>query len=239
MKRIWAVREAIPTIIRLDPPTANLPIIGQWFCRILNPGPVQSAGDCGGRERPTPFPIAKILIKHDWFDFDFFTCEGSMFVSERMRQAMALDPAEVRYFDVDASASPPEVQSMNYQIMEPTMSEEVADLSMTDEEWARYVADHVAAEEAGVPPPTHGVKILENASPAHDLFYDKAQAELYCTDAFALRVLNSGCIDMCFPVPSHMHGANVRYRTLQGIEEYVGWDEEKNEPILQLVETLD
>jgi len=239
MKKIWAVREAIPTIIKLDPPTADCGLIGQILCRILNAAEIRSAEDCGGRERATPFPIAKIVFKLDDFDWDFFTCEGRMFVSERMRQVMALDPAEVRFFDVDASESPPEPRAMNYQIMEPAVAEDVTDRSMTDEEWKRYAADQIAAEEAGVPPPTNGVKIRPDASPTHELFYDRPPGQLFCTDAFALRVLNSDCIDMCFPVPSHMYGANVRYRTLQGIEEYVDWDEENNEPILRLVEAID
>ena len=239
MRNIWAVREAIPTVIKLDAPTADCGIIGQMFCRILNRAEITLAGDCGGRERATPFPVAKIAITINEFDWDFFTCEGRMFVSERMRQAMALDPADVRYFDVDARQSPPGPRGMDYQIMEPAVSDDVSDHSMTDEEWKRHVADHIAAEETGVPAPTNGVKIRPDAAPAHDLFYDAPRGRLFCTDAFALRVLNSGCIDMCFPVPSHMYGANVRYRTLQGIEEYVGWDEEANEPILRLVETLD
>lgn len=239
MKKIWAVRDAIPTVMRLDPPTADLGLVGQLFCRILNGAELKLAEDCGGRERTKPFPVAKIAIKIAEFDWDFFTCEGRMFVSERMRQVMALDPTDVRYFDVDATTSPAAVRSMNYQIMEPTVSEAVVDPSVTKAEWARYVADSIAAEEAGVPAPTNGVKIRKGAAPAHDLFYDAPHGRLFCTDAFALRVLKAGIIDMCFPVPSHMHGANVRYRTLQGIEEYVGWDEEANEPILRLVETLD
>ena len=98
------------------------------YCEFLNSRAVRDAGYYEGRPRTRPFPILQLKVTHEEFDADFFVWEGREIVSERMRQAMALDPSEVRYFEIDASQSASLPRSKNYQVMEATVVENVSDV---------------------------------------------------------------------------------------------------------------
>src|ERR1700678_120825 len=65
------------------------------------------------RHRQEPIPPAHLQLRVEDFDEDYFESDGCYFVSERLRQVMALGPSTVRYFDVDASWSAPLPRSKN------------------------------------------------------------------------------------------------------------------------------
>ena len=59
------------------------------------------AGFHCGQFRPD-MPVAQLRLTLKSFDTDCFMIESRTFVSERMRNAMALPSSAVQYFDVDA-----------------------------------------------------------------------------------------------------------------------------------------
>jgi hypothetical protein len=166
-------------------------------------------------EQSTEAPA--LILRLEDFDVDYFTWGGPMFVSERMREAMALDPSEVQYIDIDDSESAPLPRSKKYKIMAPLVYE-----ALMDPEKSVYWAD-------SIPPPSefgaheiYKFVINKDAAPTHDLFYDNFFATfLFCSDQLAERVLSAGCTGIEFTDPRGYRGADVqRRRTLHGIEIY-------------------
>jgi hypothetical protein len=178
-------------------------------------------------------PAATLVLTLEDFNVDFFEWCGSAFVSERMRQAMALDPSEVRFYEVDDSKSATLPQSKNYQIMEPEVAEKALDLKRTE-----YQMRPILPEIPFVPFVTGRLALRLDAAPKHDLFYDSFfTKELFCTDTFALRVLRAGCTGLRFMDPNSRGDRNL-FRTLRGIEESVGQDS-NGVKITQVVEAID
>jgi hypothetical protein len=179
-----------------------------------------------------PNPAADLVIKQEHFETDFFTWGRFMFVSERMRKVMALPPSEVRFFEIDDSQSAPRPRSMNYQLMQPDVVEDVGDV-----ERSKYQVIPVE----GFPPRPPDVSRLvfrPDAAPKHDLFFDRFfSIELLCTDAFAMRILRAGCTGAKFVDPSDYFG-DVRVRTLRGVEKLLGVDGNGSE-ITELVEAIE
>jgi hypothetical protein len=167
-----------------------------------------------------PRPAAELILTLEDFDKDFFRWGGDMFVSERMREAMALDASEAQFFEVDASQSAPLPRSKNYQIMQPEITEELSDPEKSDYEMREIMPN--------LPPaPTYVRRIAFRAgvAPKHNLFFDRFfSLELFCTEAFASRVLEAGCTGMRFTDPSSLAGGDRFYRTARGIEKVVDWE---------------
>jgi len=168
------------------------------------------------RSRQEPIPAAHLQLRVEDFDEDYFESDGCYFVSERFRQAMALDPSTVRYFDVDASWSAPLPRSKNYQIMAPLVEEDVLDWEPSVEFFTSPIIDS----------PARDLHVRPDAILKHDLFTDKnPHLPPLCTYALARRVLEAGCTGMRFyDLTSHFR-ARRRFLTPRGIEEIVGWDE--------------
>src|SRR5262249_25523179 len=134
--------------------------------------------------------------------------------------AMRLDNSGVLYFDVDASRSCPLVRSKNFKLMEVTAVERISDPEKSNYEMVNF--------GAGIQPSPsliYSVAMREDADPAHALFRDHFFRRLFCTDALAVRVLKAGCTGVRFADPAQLSvGAPMRFRTLRGVEELVGWD---------------
>ena len=269
MIKLWKVTNSRSSTNRL----VSTPSVGPWIahCAFLNEQEIRLAGYCGGRSREVPFPTVQLKITLEDFDADFFLWNALFLVSERMRQAMALDQSEVRFFEVDASQSAPLPRSKNYQIMEPTITEEVSDpeashygiLPMAEgghieylvKKWGRrkdrnlyrqtlkhlYDSRPKITNTRSTAIEAHSILMKSNAAPKHELFYDRFfYNHLFCTEAFALRVLEAGCAGVSFIDPSRLEfGVNRRYRTLRGIEEDIGWDEVNRIEITKLVEVIE
>jgi hypothetical protein len=206
---------------------------GATYCEILNSKEVFAAGICAGRERTVPVPVAQLRVTLEDFDADYFSWSGRQFVSEKLRQIMALDSAAVRFFEVDASHSAPLSRSKNYQMMEIAAIENVADLHKSD-----YVMRR-RSPELPLTPDVRRYAFLPDAAPRHELFCDGFFRDLYCTDAFALRILRSGCIGMAFWDPNNPQEGQFLIRTLRGIEELVEWNAAKSVEITKVVQALD
>ena len=178
-------------------------------------------------------PAATLVVALEDFNVDFFEWCGSTFVSERMRDAMALDLSTVRFLTVDDSHSAPLPRSKNYQIMEPQAAEEVLDLKRTNYQMRPFLPD-----QPFLPFLTGRVALRPDAAPRHELFYDRfLTKELFCTDALAVRVLEAGCTGLKFMDPDSRGDKNL-FRTLRGIEEPIGQDSNGTE-ITRIVEAID
>jgi hypothetical protein len=173
-------------------------------------------GIFGGHLGPTTAPAQLILRLKD-FDVDYFKWGGPMFVSERMRDVMALDPSEVNYIEVDDSKSARLPRSKKYQMMEPLIYED-----MIDPERSVYWEDpNLPSSEFG-PYDIYKFAFRQDAAPTHDIFYDSFFATfVFCSDQLAERLLKAGCTGLDFTDPRGYAGSGVRRRrTVDGIEIY-------------------
>jgi hypothetical protein len=189
------------------------------YCGFSNSAEMFQAGLPAGQFEEGAFPTAKLELRLESFDFDCFLEGRSTLVSEKMRSAMALGPADVQYFDVDASKSAPLPQSKRYQIMHIPVTEDVSDPQNSD-----YTTHHFADGSVSGGSPL-SVAFRPDAAPAHDIFYDRFFKLMYCTDEFALRVLRAGCSGIRFFDPTlpfvQIFSA---FRTVRGVEKEVTWD---------------
>jgi len=172
----------------------------------------------------------ELILRRENFDIDYFTWGGCMFVSKRMREAMALDPSEVRYIEVDASQSAPLPRSKNYMVMEPLLMEDVL-----DPDRSVYWMDSIPPPTEFGPHEIYKLAFLREVPPTIDLFYDGFFATLVlCTDQFALRILEAGCTGVEFTDPRGYCCIEApRRRTLEGIEvcgEKLDFESYKNMP---------
>jgi len=236
MSDFWLLSQGIGTfegLIKLadnfiDPPEAV-------YIQITNDSELAEAGFFDEDKQKTNFPPVQLRLSREDFDSDYFEWEPHIFVSERMRDAMALDSAGVRFFEVDASQSAPLPRSKNYQIMEVTATEDVSDPEASD-----YETDGSALE-----PPLRRSEIRHlvfrpDTQPEHELFYDRfCGYELFCTEALALRVLKAVCKGLLFCDPNDGGGTRRLCRTLRGVEEFIGWDPITGLDVMELVQGID
>lgn len=180
-----------------------------------------------------PNPTAELVLTLEDFDKDFFRWCGSMFVSERMRDVMALGRSEARFFEVDASRSAPLPRSKNYQIMQPDKTEDVSDPEKSVYEMTRFTR-----RQPLTPAYIRRIALRPDAAPKHDLFFDRFfSTELFCTDAFASRVLKGGCTGARFIDPNTFGEEDGLRRTARGIEKVVDWVD--GTEVTELVEAID
>ena len=175
-------------------------------------------GPIAGRFVRDGLLAAKLALTLETFDRDCFHSHGFIFVSERMRKAMALGPSDIQYFDVDASESAPLPRSKNYRTMHVPVTEDVADPINSD-----YICRHLPDGSVISDGTPLSVVFRRDAEPKHDIFYDKLFKVIYCTDEFALRVLRADCSGAFFFDPSRPFGDDRHLRTLRGVEKIVKW----------------
>ena len=217
MTNVWYFGADPETQGRFEQPLPN-PDAGQGpssrspHCRILNRRQVFALSLFAHHMKGSAYPIARLKLTLEDFDADYFEFEANLFVSEKLRQVMALDPSAVRYFEVDSKLSAPLPRSKNYQIMGPIAFEDVLEPETAD--------GHLNWRDL---PPDSEIKFVQtrpDAHPRHQLFYDKQYSTLLaCTDALALRVLDSGCTGINFFDLHYWFRGKRFYRSLRGIEE--------------------
>ncbi len=199
---------------------------------IPNAAELLRARPAHGEFARTELPTAQLEITDEDFDDDCFQMGVFIFVSEKMRRAMALGPSDIQYFDVDTSRSPPLPRSKHYQLLHVAVAEDVSDPEHSDYTY-RHRPD--GCELYGDP---RAVAFRQGADPAHELFYDRFFKVAFCTDAFALRVLWAGCTGARFLDPAHLDHRGGRFRTLRGIEEAGDWDPVRNTYSTKLVREI-
>ena len=151
------------------------------------------------------------------FDRDCFQIGPLTFVSEKLRRAMALGPADIQYFDVDAAGFPLPC-SKHYQLMHVPVTEDVSDPEHSDYSF-RQRPDGLELLS-----PPHAIAFRRGAEPAHQIFCDRFFKVILCTDELALRVLWAGCTGLRFVDPARLRDGLGPYRTLRGVEEDDVWD---------------
>jgi hypothetical protein len=236
MTRIWVLEAQFATYLRFagDGEAAESPISVTHFVDTDHLDDFAQSVHSGTMD-DRPNPAAELALKLEDFEVDYFQWGGFRFVSERMRQAMALDPSEVRFFRVDASHSAARPRSMEYQIMDPTGTE-----AMSDPENSNYELSPLLPNVAPVATQVNRLAFRSDTTTRHDLFHDHFFAtDLYCTDAFARRVLAAGCTGVTFVDPNSGRGDEALVRTLRGIEKRVEWDLASGVEITDLVQVLD
>ncbi len=236
MTRIWVLEAQFATYLRFagegDEEEAPISVTHYVDTELLEDF-AQSVHSGAMANRPDP--AAELVLRLDDFDIDYFQWGGFRFVSERMRRAMALDPSDVRFFSVDARRSARLPRSMNYQIMDPAATE-----TMSDPANSEYELSPLLPNVAPIATQVNRIAFRPDATLRHELFHDHFFAtSLYCTDAFARRVLEAGCTGMTFVDPSSGRSDEALIRTLRGIEKRVDWDLASGAEITELVEALD
>lgn len=187
-------------------------------CTVLRTSKWSEETPIAGRFVPEGLLAAKLKLTVENFDRDCFHWDNLTFVSEKMRDAIALGPSDIQYFDVDATESAPLPRSKNYKTMHIPVTEDVADLKNSDY-FCRHYSDG-SVRPSSIP---FSLVFRRDAEPTHDIFYDKFFKIIYCTDEFALRVLKAGCSGVFFFDPSHPSGNDTRLRTLRGVEKITKW----------------
>ena len=231
MNNILIPSESLNTSEIIRPLSKRLGLRTPVLCKILNQEELY--GIVTSRAlRTSPFPVAILEVTAESFDADYFSCGSSRFVSERLRDVMGLDPSEVQYFDIDDRRSAPATRAKKFKIMEPVAVEDVSDRSKTNYDMRRLLP-----EDPEYPCVISGVVIREDAQPKHPLFFDAFFDELFCTEAFALRILSAGCTGLNFRCSGYRLWPRL-YRTLRGIEEYVDWDPVNGVEITKLVKAI-
>ena len=118
MPRLWVVRESIPDFVTVNWQFEERETVAQSFCTVDNAMDVMLAGFLVCRNPLLGMPTLKINFESKTFDWDFFTWHNLVFVSEHMREVMAIDPADVRFHEIDYLHSPQTPRRMKYQVME-------------------------------------------------------------------------------------------------------------------------
>jgi hypothetical protein len=234
VSNIWLLGGSFSTHLRFAPSTPDgaEPLTVTFFTA---PGGERAfamslyTGHIGER----PSPAAEMILTLEDFDTDFFTWGGSMFVSEHMRQAMALDEAVARFYEIDASRSAALVRSKNYMLMQPLLEDDVS-----DPEGSIYRMERLTPHLPPLPTYVRSIAVRPGFEPDCDLFADSFfSTEIFCTDELASRVLKAGCTGATFTHPTGFGDGNTRRRTLRGIEKVVDWV--KGEEVTELVEAID
>ena len=189
-------------------------------CRLLNNAEIYSARQPTGI-RWSNFPIAKLVLTMERFDFDCFIWESYTFVSSRLRTAMALPPAAVQYFDVDDSRCSPQIQTNAYKIMNVTVMEDAIDVSSSG-----LVMGRLAKDSPEIVTGHGNLHFRQNFHPTYEMFCDRAVlGHDFCTDSLALRVLNAGCTGVrFFDAERFQPASRAPFRTLRGVERTGAWD---------------
>ena len=207
----------------------EVPISVIHSLRKISSGPDQDIGIYGGRINTDVVRSVKLTILREDFEGDYFNWCGCMFVSEKLRNAMALGASVVEFFEVDDSESAALPRSKKYRMMLPLLEDDVSDRKRSRYGWQMIRPRGYAAEKrhrirptkSDVPHYVYHIAIRPDFEPDCDLFYDSFfRHTLFCTDALALRVLEAGCTGMSFVSPAGYRKGRPRVRrTLDGVEE--------------------
>jgi hypothetical protein len=172
---------------------------------------------------PSNFSTARLELTLENFSLDCFywvdcrSLHPYMFVSEALRDAMALDSRDVQYLTVNTRLSAPLPRSKNYMVMHPPAIEAISEPDKSIY-LNKYIAD--ALEKPMAP---GRIAVRHDADPKHDIFRDRFfSAFIFCTDSLAVRVLQRQCSGVRFVDPEHLDDP-MRFRSLRGIEEE-RWD---------------
>lgn len=213
MNDIWCFTPWLPDEPELDR-------LGE-YCRFTNDEEMFHAWRGPRESVSSNFPTARLEITLESFSLDCFVWAartlGYILVSQDLRGAMALGPQDVEYLPVDASLSAPLPRSKNYMIMRVPVIEKIFDPDQSDYEIRNIVGlpkNFISAKHMAVRP---------DAKPAHEIFQDSFFPGTFCTDRFAMRLLQSRCSGVRFYNTAYLDTNPMFLRSLRGIEEET-WD---------------
>jgi len=233
MNKIWLLEGSFATHLRFAPGADGAEPLTITFLTWPESMQEFAMGLYTGHNVERPSPAAEMILTLEDFDKDFFSWGGSMFVSERMLQAMALDEAQVRYYEIDDNRSAALVRSKNYMIMQPLLEDDVS-----DPEKSIYQMERFMRQAPLTPAYVRSIALRPDFEPDCELFFDSFfSTELFCTDGLASRILSAGCTGATFTHPTGFGDGNRLCRTRRGVEKVVG--RVKGEEITQLVEAID
>jgi len=231
MNKIWRVDYGEYRFIRLAMPSDDCenPVTVIHSLRQVPTDPDRDIGIHGGKINTDVVRSVELTVRRKDFGDDYFTWGGCMFVSEKLRNVMALPASVVEFFEVDDSKSAALPRSKKYQMMLPLLEDDASDRARSRYGWqmirprgyATAERRRVRPKKGDAPHYVYHIAIRPDFEPDCDLFYDSFFADtLFCTDALALRVLEAGCAGMSFVHPNGYRKGRPRVRrTLDGVEE--------------------
>jgi hypothetical protein len=91
---------------------------------------------------------------------------------------------------------------------------------MLDPEKSEYQTKPITFKSLRQMRPVRGLVVRPDASPVHELFYDRTfRTLLLCSDVFAERILRAGCTGMAFIDPNgYGSGKDPHLRTLDSVK---------------------
>ena len=161
------------------------------------------------------------LLAPDYFNLSW------LFVSRRMREAMALPDWAVSYVPAEIETGSQLARSQDYALMYPSAFAPVIDPEASE----CLVQTRISAKTGDAITRISGVGVMRFKADMQapcDLFYDSRDSvHLLATDALAKRVLDAGCTGIQFEHPLWFHAAYGNYiiRTRDGMG-HIQWDAE-------------
>jgi hypothetical protein len=187
----------------------------------LNSEEMLRARPCPGEFARDGLPLARMRFDAEGVDDDCLPLGVWTLASDKMRRAMSFGLPEIQYFDVDTIQFSTSPSAKNYKIMHVSVTEDVSDPGRSE-----YTFRKCAGGSTELMDPI-AVAFQPEARPVHEIFVDRFFKAVYCTDAFAVRVLEAGCTGVRFLDPVTPFGVQRGYhRTLRGVEEDE-WDSGK------------
>jgi hypothetical protein len=191
------------------------------YCRFVNVDEMFRAWRDAKEPTPNDFPVAQLELRLESFSLDCFVwvanARGYTLVSQDLRDAMALGPQDVEYLPVDASLSAPLPRSKKYMIMRVPVIENIFDPDQSD-----YKIRNIVGLPKNFISATH-MAVRPDAKPTHKIFQDSFFPGIYCTEEFAVRLLQRRCSGVRFYDPAYFNSNPMFLRSLRGIEEET-WD---------------
>lgn len=132
--------------------------------------------------------IPQLKVLFGGFDFDFFMTQGVWFVSSRFREVADLPGTAAQYFPVDTGQCHPDTQAKDYRMMWITAVHDILDPEKCD--------FHRKNQWGGQ---DWKLGFRTDFDPPDPIFHIQRHGFLFCTDAFAEKILRAGLtgIEFC------------------------------------------
>ena len=175
---------------------------------------------------PANFPQPVLRMPDDGFAPDFFAWGKWLFVSRRLRGAMALPEWAVSYLPARIEQGSEAARRQEYAVMYIRAFTEVIDIEASDCRWEQAISAKTGQPYISVSSMSV-MRFKPWVKPPCDLFIDSNFPIVpLVTDALAERVLQAGCSGMAFLHPLWMYEPDGNYvlRTADGCGRVL-WDE--------------
>ena len=181
----------------------------------------RQAGYRGNPIFPPDILKPKLFMPKRNFAPDYLSYGGTVFVSRRLREAMALPDCTVQYIEIELLDGSPKAFAQDYRWMNILACHSAIDL---DQSKPVMSGEHVypTGETFRFIRSYNRIVLRDDIPVSAELFRVAEDLIIVlASDALAERVMRAGCTGIAFedPTTAHRYGSIHRYRTATGVEE--------------------